>query len=139
MFTGLMPRAAGLSRVNSPADVRGPITAHQNRFLPAVMSQAGYATGAASANLWLSKTTGFARALTSSTRSTRAATPSCISTRWREVALVAEALQARADDGASQVQVAFAVGRGFGERPFFWFVNLLECHSPYLPPRPYGG
>lgn len=23
-------------------------------------------------------------------------------------------------------------------RPFFWFVNLLECHSPYLPPRPYG-
>jgi arylsulfatase A-like enzyme len=24
-------------------------------------------------------------------------------------------------------------------RPFFWFVNLLESHSPYLPPRPYGG
>jgi arylsulfatase A-like enzyme len=27
-----------------------------------------------------------------------------------------------------------------GERPrtpFFWFVNLVECHSPYLPPRPY--
>jgi arylsulfatase A-like enzyme len=22
-------------------------------------------------------------------------------------------------------------------RPFFWFVNLVECHSPYLPPRPY--
>ena len=21
-------------------------------------------------------------------------------------------------------------------RPFFWFVNLIECHSPYLPPRP---
>ena len=20
--------------------------------------------------------------------------------------------------------------------PFFWFVNLIECHSPYLPPRP---
>ena len=19
-----------------------------------------------------------------------------------------------------------------------WFVNLIECHSPYLPPRPYA-
>ncbi len=24
------------------------------------------------------------------------------------------------------------------DRPFFWFVNLVECHSPYLPPRPYN-
>jgi arylsulfatase A-like enzyme len=24
-------------------------------------------------------------------------------------------------------------------QPFFWFVNLVECHSPYLPPRPYRG
>ena len=23
-------------------------------------------------------------------------------------------------------------------RPFFWFANLMECHSPYLPPRPYN-
>jgi arylsulfatase A-like enzyme len=23
-------------------------------------------------------------------------------------------------------------------QPFFWFVNLMECHSPYLPPRPYN-
>ena len=21
------------------------------------------------------------------------------------------------------------------EQPFFWFVNLVECHSPYLPPQ----
>ena len=24
-----------------------------------------------------------------------------------------------------------------GSKPFFWFVNLVECHSPYLPPWPY--
>jgi arylsulfatase A-like enzyme len=23
-------------------------------------------------------------------------------------------------------------------RPTFWFVNLTECHSPYLPPRPWN-
>ena len=23
-------------------------------------------------------------------------------------------------------------------RPFFWFINLIECHSPYMPPQPYN-
>jgi arylsulfatase A-like enzyme len=49
-----------------------------------------------------------------------------------------EGLRARADDGAAATEAV--LGRWLGEldqRPFFWFVNLVECHSPYLPPRPF--
>ena len=28
--------------------------------------------------------------------------------------------------------------RESGDRPEFWFVNLIECHSPYLPPKPWN-
>src|SRR5204863_1363056 len=58
--------------------------------------------------------------------------------RWR---WVKSAARSRADDGASAAQAVLGewIDRGRGDRrPFFWFVNLLEAHSPYLPPRPYG-
>ncbi len=50
-----------------------------------------------------------------------------------------DAVRSVEDDGATEV--ARRLDRWFGEvqrRPFFWFVNLTECHSPYLPPRPYN-
>jgi hypothetical protein len=49
------------------------------------------------------------------------------------------ALRARTDDGANAV--AQLLDRWFADRsgrPFFMFVNLLECHSPYLPPKPWN-
>jgi arylsulfatase A-like enzyme len=51
-----------------------------------------------------------------------------------------EGVRARGDDGAAQAESV--IERWLAERdqrPFFWFVNLVECHSPYLPPRPYDG
>ncbi|MFN2627565.1 MAG: sulfatase-like hydrolase/transferase, partial [Gaiellaceae bacterium] len=50
-----------------------------------------------------------------------------------------EGLRARADDGADAAGrvVANWLASHKPDRPFFWFVNLVECHSPYLPPRPY--
>jgi arylsulfatase A-like enzyme len=43
------------------------------------------------------------------------------------------------DDGAAEVE---RILEGWiadaPQQPFFWFVNLVECHSPYLPPRPYN-
>jgi hypothetical protein len=51
-----------------------------------------------------------------------------------------EAVRARVDDGAAQAQAAVEQWTTkLDGRPFFGFVNLLECHSPCLPPRPYGG
>ena len=141
IFTGLMPRQAGLSRVASPRDVRSPIDAVRSRLLSTVMSDAGYSTGAASANLWLSKTTGFdagfedfAEIDTNRNGQIHLDSPR-EKLRWYR-----EALQARADDGAGAIEAAVARWASDpGRRPFFSFVNLLECHSPYLPPYPYGG
>jgi arylsulfatase A-like enzyme len=51
---------------------------------------------------------------------------------WLEAAL------ARVDDGAAEADEVIAQWlAGAPAQPFFWFVNLIECHSPYLPPRPY--
>src|SRR5207247_121318 len=50
-----------------------------------------------------------------------------------------ETARARVDDGAAHAeQILEAMIAERRERPFFWFVNLVECHSPYLPPRPYN-
>lgn len=141
MFTGLMPRAAGLSRITSPADVRGRIAPHEERLLPKVMRRAGYATGSASANLWLSRTTGFDVGFDELAEidTDRNAQIHLDSIRER-LRWYGEALRARADDGATSVEMALLRWTSDpSKRPFFWFVNLLECHSPYLPPHPYGG
>ncbi len=49
-----------------------------------------------------------------------------------------DGLRADADDGAGAAEAVLerwlAESR---EKPFFWFVNLVEAHSPYLPPKPY--
>jgi arylsulfatase A-like enzyme len=51
-----------------------------------------------------------------------------------------EAVRARVDDGAAEAERALVewIAEVEPGRPFFWFVNLMECHSPYLPPRPYN-
>lgn len=141
MLTGLMPRAAGMSRVSSPAGVGAALAAHEHRLLATVMRGAGYRTAAASANLWLSKVTGFDSGFDDFTEIETDRNAQIHLDSFRERARwYAEAMLARVDDGAAQVHreldrwVAAADGR-----PFFGFVNLLECHSPYLPPRPFGG
>jgi arylsulfatase A-like enzyme len=54
--------------------------------------------------------------------------------RW-----LTEAALGRADDGGRGVEETLGrwIARG-PQEPFFWFVNLMECHSPYLPPRSAG-
>jgi arylsulfatase A-like enzyme len=49
-----------------------------------------------------------------------------------------EGARARADDGAGAVERVLERSLARSDKPFFCFVNLLECHSPYLPPKPYG-
>ena len=45
--------------------------------------------------------------------------------------------RARHDEGAAAARERVAGWIREARRPFFWFANLMECHSPYLPPRPY--
>ena len=42
LFTGLLPRAAGLCRVPSPQAAKLGVDRHQNRLLASVMRRAGY-------------------------------------------------------------------------------------------------
>src|SRR2546428_667642 len=55
------------------------------------------------------------------------------------VGRAAEAIRAGTDDGGGDAERFLD---GWLDRrppgPFFAFVNLMECHSPYLPPRPYN-
>jgi arylsulfatase A-like enzyme len=144
MFTGLLPRAAGL--VDAPGGrARGAaavLAGHRDRLLPEVLRRAGYATGAVSTNLWVSRASGFA---TGFERFESIVPPRQAHlhredlrgrTRWS-----LECLRASVDDGAAGAERVLErwIGELDGTRPFFWFVNLVECHSPYLPPRPYNG
>src|SRR5262249_16988123 len=54
MFTGLLPRAAGLARApaRTPQSCRDVVEGHRDRLLPEVFRRAGYATAGVSANLW---------------------------------------------------------------------------------------
>jgi arylsulfatase A-like enzyme len=143
MFTGLLPRAAGLARApaRTPHSCRPVVEGHRDRFLPEVFRRAGYATGGVSANLWVGDTSGFDtgfdrwRSVDSGRQSGLHDPSPRARARW-----ALEAARARVDDGAG---AARSILREWSadlraDAPFFWFVNLNECHSPYLPPRPYS-
>jgi arylsulfatase A-like enzyme len=140
LFTGLLPEAAGLANPVSPEAARAGVVANTGRLLPEILRGSGYSTAAVSANAWVSRASGFDTGfdsfeLVESGRQGRIHQPGArAQARW-----LAEALRARVDDGAEAARRAL---RGLAarrdERPFFWFVNLVEAHSPYLPPRPWN-
>jgi arylsulfatase A-like enzyme len=141
LFTGLMPRAAGLSRAGSPGEASAMLAAYTDRTLPEVMRRAGYSTGGVSANVWVSASSGF-----DSGFDDFEFVDSGRDARFHEqglrarLAWLVEAARGRVDDGAVAARAMLDRWVADGDRrPFFWFVNLVECHSPYLPPRPYGG
>jgi arylsulfatase A-like enzyme len=140
-FTGLMPRALGMREVPSPAAAKALLETQRSRFLPELLRARGYETVGVSANPWASELSGFGSGFDSFTlvKTERRAHADWDSLRGRGRWL-AETARGRFDDGARSAQKALA-GRlcDHRERPFFCFVNLVEAHFPYLPPRPYGG
>lgn len=141
MFTGLLPRAAGLARppTADPASSAQALAALDDRLLASVFSRAGYATGAVSANLWLIAATGWGRGFESfesfwDHRLGGVEGKLTARARW-----LAGALSAGRDDGARAVgDVLARWAREPGDRPFLWFCNLVDAHSPYMPPRGYN-
>jgi arylsulfatase A-like enzyme len=142
MFTGLLPREAGLSRApgGMPTGCRPVLEALTQRLLPAVLRQAGFRTRGVSANVWVARSAGFAtgfddwRDVEPKRMAQMASTKLPPRARW-----AFDALRAKSDDGA---QAAGTILHSwFADRsdgPEFWFVNLIECHSPYLPPKPFN-
>lgn len=142
LFTGLLPRTLGLAQApgGKPANCRPLVEAQRHRFLPEVLRAHGYATRGISTNLWISSQTGFATGFDDFTE--------LVGERHLEIgrrgargrlSWALEALRAKADDGAAEAETV--VERWLDEgplQPFFWFVNLVECHSPFLPPKPWN-
>ncbi|MHB8692679.1 MAG: sulfatase [Solirubrobacteraceae bacterium] len=145
MFAGRLPRALGLSQPpdGTPQSAKSVLTALSERLLPAVLRNAGYETHGFSANAWVSEHTGLATGFDTFTsagndRVERNNRLLAGGLRGR-LGWMLEGLRSRGDDGALEL------GRALRERiasspgaPGFWFVNLVECHSPYLPPRPWN-
>lgn len=141
-FTGLLPRATGIvDRPDAtPHSARAALEANRDRLLPEVLRAAGYSTGAVSTNLWITEDSGFAAGFDrfQTIASARQAHLHRDDVRAR-LAWDREALRATADDGAAEAGATLRAWIEAGPpEPFFWFVNLVECHSPYLPPRPWN-
>jgi hypothetical protein len=143
MFTGMLPAALGLTvgtKLGSRAGLnsRPILEANADRVLAEVLRRRGYRTAAVSANPWIREIHGFATGFDRfvSVQGHRRVEPGR-GIRSR-LAWATEAWLARQDDGAAEARrILLGWLAEVGDRPFFWFVNLMECHSPYLPPRPY--
>ncbi len=143
MFTGELGRALGLGQ--EPPDgyrgIRRTLRSLDDRLLPSVLRRAGYTTAGASCNMWISPATGFDTGFddfsyVASPRGepfNRAGLRGDLGWLWKGTL-------ARMDDGAREVERRMRAwfAEWDARRPFFWFVNLVECHTPYLPPRPYN-
>jgi arylsulfatase A-like enzyme len=143
MFTGLLPRAAGLARApgGTPGGCRAAMEAHAPRLLPEVLRRAGYRTRGISTNLWITDDSGFATGFDEFRVVDATRQPDMVGRGMRSrAAWAVDALRARSDDGAAEAGAVLRgwLAEGRGDRPSFWFVNLIEAHSPYLPPRPWN-
>src|SRR3954447_19223315 len=139
LFAGALPSDVGLARApDGRATQCKPVLEEQrHRLLPTVLGKAGYHAKAVSANLWISPENGFATGFDSFTSVSTKRNKKMTDPSWRSrLSWSLEAVRARVDDGAQAVtEVIDGWLREGPAGPFFWFVNLIECHSPYLPPR----
>jgi arylsulfatase A-like enzyme len=160
MFSGLLPfehgvtGAAAITEDRRLASLAPAIAAHRDRWLPEVFRQAGYRTVAISANVWITPTMGFDLGFEEFLAVGMASvTPRGGDHRWRVRDLVPAPVLRRSKRAARYLRDARR-GRDFGgrhavrairsmaadarERPLFVFVNVMECHAPYLPPDPFN-
>lgn len=142
MFTGLLPRDLGLHLVSDgdAAGYRAVLEANRDRTLAEVLRRSGWTTAAVSTNPVVHPASGFATGFEQFHNRFSERTKGVRPQGWKaKSAWVLEVLAARLDDGAVAVERLLAEWlRARDGRPFFWFVNLMECHSPYLPPQPFS-
>jgi arylsulfatase A-like enzyme len=145
MFSGLLPRRLGLSQApeGSPQSARPAMEAVAARLLPRVLNDAGYTTHGWSTNLWVSPYAGFDIGFDSFdyVPSGRVERMNALRAggRREQLGWALDGLRSGGDDGAAAIAGAMRQSiANWSGRPTFWFANLCECHSPYLPPRPWN-
>src|SRR5205823_4409111 len=122
-----------------PKVVAERLRPHADETLAAVFRNAGSTSGAVSANLWISQRSGFDVGFDRFESVLVPRQPRASSSVRDRLGWLLDVALARVDDGARAAEEILT--RWLAERPtgpFFWFVNLCECHSPYLPPKPYN-
>ena len=144
MLFGASHRSLGLSKDSQalPQAAKDVLAAHTRRYLPEVMRRAGYRTVGASTNLWIQESSGFAEGFETFHGLWRNRQPElagegfATTLRW-----LREGLLSKHDDGLNAVRPIaerWARETAASTQPSLLFLNLVECHSPYLPPRPYN-
>ncbi|HEY7283789.1 MAG TPA: sulfatase-like hydrolase/transferase, partial [Actinomycetota bacterium] len=128
-----------------------------DRWLPSVLSAAGYRTIGISANPWISGEMGFDLGFEEFHPVGPAGAKPPVAEpdhHWRMRDLAPEGLRRRAGRTSGRLRDSSG-GRDLGSRealehvraladdtgdrrPWFLFVNVMEAHAPYLPPRGFG-
>lgn len=140
IFGGVLARSVGLGQApaETPQSACATVASLRDTMLPAVLGRHGYATAGATTNMWAGGHSGFDRGFDAFADLETSRQAGLEWGRRAHAKWLWEAARARADDGAAAAESVLARWTGeLGDDPFFWFVNLVECHSPYLPPRPY--
>lgn len=142
IFSGKLPTEHGITgdcfrwvdgKPTSPAEA---VKGYQGAWLPETMRERGYRTWGASCNTWVSRWGGFHRGfddyldLRDKTRLPHGPVGDVLRKGRR--------LWGKVDRGGRAAVGAFgSMVRDAPKDPLFAFVNLMECHAPYDPPRPY--
>jgi arylsulfatase A-like enzyme len=138
MFTGELARGLGLGQApgQSPQSAAPVVRAQSDRLLATVLGRSGYDTRGVTTNVWAGPASGFDTGFEEFVELDTSRHAQLGGGLRRRLRWDLEAIRARGDDGAAQAEESFRRWISeLGERPFFWFANLVECHSPYLPPR----
>jgi arylsulfatase A-like enzyme len=145
MFTGRLPTETGISgdcfewRDGKPTSPSVAVKSYQGEWLPEALRDRGYRTWAASCNTWVSEWGGFDRGfemfldLRDRTRLPKGS-------KVKRGVRRARRLYGKVDRGGREAVREFRrwIGSvGGGREPLFGFVNLMETHAPYDPPRPF--
>lgn len=144
MLSGKLPRSAGFQHRGATA--AGSYVEANRRLvedgatLPEVMRRSGFDTFGVSGNTWISPHGGFDQGFDRFEVVTHRRQARLHKTGLRDrVAWRVDALRAKLDDGADAVSGVIEAWIARRDRqPFFLLVNLIECHSPYLPPKPFN-
>ncbi len=115
LFTGLYPRAHGVTDLSRPSDLERYAT------IAELLRAAGYATGAVTEDGLLAASLGFERGFD----------------RYRENKSADLASTVGHVEGTFEAGVAWM--RAHCALPFFLFLHTYQVHAPYTPPPPYRG
>jgi arylsulfatase A-like enzyme len=110
----------------------------RERLLAEVLRRCGYTTRGVTTNVWAGKASGFDTGFDEFVELDTSRHNALGGSLRERLKWDLAGMRNHADDGAAQAESVIDgwVSRDRAE-PFFLFVNLVECHSPYLPPRPY--